>query len=269
MIENRSAPPGPVVPWLVYEDVDEAIRWLCGAFGFTERVRTSPEPDGTIHHAQVAVGEGAVVLTAQREGRGAASQSLYVPVDDVDGHCERARKFGARILRPPATCPFGERQYTAEDLAGHEWTFSQSVADVNPEEWGAKVTHIQSRVALLNRPRLCYLEVPAVDVYESAAFYEKVFGWNIRHRESDRPSFDDATGYVSGAWVAARDISREPGLLPYIWVDGIDAALARVAAHGGAVVETPHPDHPGSTCWIATFRDPAGNLIGMYQEGPR
>jgi predicted enzyme related to lactoylglutathione lyase len=113
------------------------------------------------------------------------------------------------------------------------------------------------------------MEIPAMDAHRSAAFYEKVFGWNIRHRDSDRPSFDDATGTVSGAWVTGRNISHEPGLLPYIWVDDIDAVLTGAAAHGGAVVETPHPDHPGSTSWIATFRDPAGNLIGLYQEGRR
>jgi uncharacterized glyoxalase superfamily protein PhnB len=123
MIHNRSAPPGTVVPWLTYKDVDRAIAWLCGAFGFTERLRTPPESDGSIHHAQLAVGAGAVVL----------------PVDDVDAHCDRARQFGARILSPPRTCEFGERQYSVEDLAGYRWTFSQSVADVNPEDWGAVV----------------------------------------------------------------------------------------------------------------------------------
>lgn len=268
MIENRSAPPGPVVPWLIYADVDRAIHWLCGAFGFTERLRTAPEPDGSIHHAQLAVGLGAVVLTGQGAAR-RNEHSLFVPVEDVDGHCERARKFGARILSPPTTCPFGERQYSAEDLAGYRWTFSQSITDVRPEDWGATVAQIRSRVDLLPRPRLCYLEIPAVDVHQSAAFYENVFGWNIRHRDSDRPSFDDATGYVSGAWVTGRGISREPGLLPYMWVDSIDAVLARVAAKGGEVVESPHPDHPGSTSWIAKFHDPAGNIIGVYEEAYR
>ena len=254
-----------MVPWLIYKDVDQAIRWLSGAFGFTERLRTPPEPDGTIHHAQLAVGKGAVVLT----GQGVASrQSLYVQVDDVDGHFARARQFGARILRPPNSCAFGERQYTAEDLAGHEWTFSQSIADVKPEDWGAIVSQIKSPLEILPRPRLCYLEIPAVDVRRSAVFYEKVFGWNIRHRDTDRPSFDDAAG-VSGAWVTGRKAAAEPGLLPYIWVDGIDAVLARVAAHGGAVVEPVRHDHPDSASWIATFRDPAGNLIGLYQEAPR
>lgn len=134
MIENRSAPPGTIVPWLAYPDVDRAITWLCGAFGFTERLRTAPEPDGSIHHAQLAVGQGSVVLTS---GPAHDSLSLYVPMEDVDRHYERARQFGARILSPPKTCPFGERQYSVEDLAGYHWTFSQSVADVSPEEWGA------------------------------------------------------------------------------------------------------------------------------------
>jgi uncharacterized glyoxalase superfamily protein PhnB len=140
------------VPWLIYDNVDKAIDWLCGAFGFTERLRTPPEQDGTIHHAQLAVGEGAIVLTGRPGGEHGPTaqlssppgtrefiQSLYVAVEDVDRHCERAQHFGARILNPLKTCEFGERQYTAEDLAGNRWTFSQSVADVQPEHWGAIV----------------------------------------------------------------------------------------------------------------------------------
>jgi predicted enzyme related to lactoylglutathione lyase len=77
-----------------------------------------------------------------------------------------------------------------------------------------------------------------------------------------------APRYVSGAWVTGRDPCRRPGLLPSIWVDAIDRTSAQVAANGGEVVEAPHPDSPGGE-WIATFHDPAGNLIGLYQEGPR
>src|ERR1700690_3308039 len=105
MIQNRSAPPGPVVPRLIYADVAKAIDWLRGAFGFTERLRTPPEPDGAIHHAQLAAGEGAVVLTGQPPGQGSASpgearsqplnpsqfiQTVCVHVEDVDAHFERA-----------------------------------------------------------------------------------------------------------------------------------------------------------------------------------
>jgi uncharacterized glyoxalase superfamily protein PhnB/predicted enzyme related to lactoylglutathione lyase len=283
MIVNRSGPPETIVPTLIYDDVAKAIAWLCDVFGFKERLRAgSPEKVG---HAQLAIGQGGVMLGESRTGQGFASpdnaklgpprpnevsQILLVRVDDVDAHYEYAKQRSARILQPPATHFYGERQYTAEDLAGYRWTFSQSVADVKPEEWGATVSEIKSPLELLPRPRLCYLEIPAVDVAQSATFYEKVFGWNIRHRDSGRPSFDDATGYVSGAWVTGRNACREPGLLPYIWVDGIDDTLARVAAHGGEVVEAPHLDSPTpGAAWIATFRDPAGNLIGLYQEGRR
>jgi uncharacterized glyoxalase superfamily protein PhnB len=139
MIENRSLPPGGVVPFLAYSDVERAIAWLSGAFGFTERLRTRPEPDGTIHHAQVVAGQGAIVLTTRRGQEPPPGFALLVRVEDVDAHYERARQFGARILNPPKTAEFGERQYSVEDLAGYHWTFSQSVTDVNPEEWGAIV----------------------------------------------------------------------------------------------------------------------------------
>jgi uncharacterized protein len=122
---------------------------------------------------------------------------------------------------------------------------------------------------LLPRPRCCYLQVPAAEPQQSAAFYEKVFGWNIRHRNSEQPSFDDATGDMSGTWFTSLKIAREPGLLPSILVDSIEATLGQVTACGGAIVEGPDHDFPGSTSWIATFRDPAGNVIGLYQEGPR
>jgi uncharacterized glyoxalase superfamily protein PhnB len=99
-------------------------------------LHTPPEPNGSIHHAQLSVGAGAVVLTTRPLQSGI---SLFVPVDDVDAHYERAHRFGARIVNPPKTHMYGERQYTAEDLAGYQWTFSQSVADVDPAEWGAIV----------------------------------------------------------------------------------------------------------------------------------
>lgn len=267
MITNRSKPGGDIVPSLIYDDVDQAVAWLCDVFGFTERLRAAG-PDGKSGHAQLAIGMGGVLLGVTREGARPPSKSIMINVADVEEHYERARQRGARIVQPPTTYPFGERQYTAEDPAGHRWTFSQSVADAKPEEWGATIAHIESPLALLPRPRVCYLEIPAIDVHQSAAFYEKVFGWNIRNRDTNRPSFDDATGYVSGAWVIGRTISREAGLLPYIWVDGMNNVLERVTANGGEVVEAPHMDSPDGGAWIATVRDPAGNLVGLYQEAP-
>jgi uncharacterized glyoxalase superfamily protein PhnB len=134
MIVNRSMPRSTVIPVLAYEDVEAAVDWLCETFGFAERWRAGN------HRAQLAVGDGAVVVTEQRRGAGdapeAAGHSVMVRVEDANRHHERARGRGARILQPPADYPYGERQYTVEDLGGHRWTFSESIADVAPEDWG-------------------------------------------------------------------------------------------------------------------------------------
>jgi uncharacterized glyoxalase superfamily protein PhnB len=140
-VVNRSAPRATVVPILVYEDVAKAIEWLCGAFGFRERLRAGI-PGGSVTHTQLDIGEGAIMLGRQgaefRTPRAnEVSQYVTVHVDDVGKHFEQTERFGARILKPPADTPFGERQYTVEDLGGHRWTFSQSIADVPFEAWGA------------------------------------------------------------------------------------------------------------------------------------
>ena len=141
MVTNRSAPTATVVPILIYEDVGEAIEWLCRAFGFTERLRA--ERDGVIGHAQLSVSEGAVMLGRQggeyRAPEGSSvSAYVHVAVDNVDDHFEHAKGCGASIAQPPMDMPFGVRQYTARDCAGHLWTFSQNIADIAPEEWGAR-----------------------------------------------------------------------------------------------------------------------------------
>jgi uncharacterized glyoxalase superfamily protein PhnB len=134
---------------LIYEDVGQAIDWLCRAFGFSERLRA--ERDGVIGHAQLAVAEGAIMLGRQggpfRSPQGnEISQYVHVTVADVDRHFEHAKQCGARVVQSPADTPFGERQYTVQDHAGHRWTFSQHVADVAPEEWGAVTAKTQHAV---------------------------------------------------------------------------------------------------------------------------
>jgi predicted enzyme related to lactoylglutathione lyase len=113
---------------------------------------------------------------------------------------------------------------------------------------------------------LTYLHLPAVDVQQSATFYEQVFGWKIRGRDTDHPGFDDRTGNVSGAWVTNQAISREPGLLPYIYVDRMDDIIEQIKTLGGEVIKAPYPE---GNLWVATFRDPAGNVIGLWQEALR
>ncbi|HSU16123.1 VOC family protein [Longimicrobium sp.] len=134
MLDNRSIPAVTVIPVLVYPDVAAAVAWLCAAFGFTEHLRIFD------HRAQLVVGGGAVVV-AQGDfdppaGDRPGGHSVMVRVEDVDAHCARATRHGARITQPPTTHPFGERQYGAIDFAGHAWTFTQSVADVDPADWG-------------------------------------------------------------------------------------------------------------------------------------
>ena len=137
MLENRSCPKCTVIPELAYPDIGKAIDWLCNAFGFTLRLRIAN------HRAQLNVGDGAVILLELAEGqRVDAGHSVMVRVESVDEHHERASQNGARVIRPPADHPFGERQYSVEDLAGRRWTFTQSIADVDPVTWGGTPGHL-------------------------------------------------------------------------------------------------------------------------------
>jgi uncharacterized protein len=111
--------------------------------------------------------------------------------------------------------------------------------------------------------KICYVEIPAIDVGRSADFYEAVFGWQIRQRGDGQTAFDDAVGEVSGTWVTGRPPSLEPGLLLYVMVDSVAATVDAVTAHGGEIVQPIGEDPPELT---ARFRDPAGNVIGLYQE---
>jgi uncharacterized glyoxalase superfamily protein PhnB len=129
MIMNRSMPPSVIVPELPYPDVREAVEWLGRSFGFVERLRIGD------HRAQLAFREGSIVVT-EKGGQSDASFSVMVRVADVDSHYEHAKQAGARIISPPADYPYGERQYTAEDPGGHRWTFSQTIADIDPSIWG-------------------------------------------------------------------------------------------------------------------------------------
>jgi len=114
--------------------------------------------------------------------------------------------------------------------------------------------------------KVCYIEMPATDIERSAAFYARVFGWGIRRRGDGRVAFDDTTGEVSGAWVTGRPASREPGLLLYIMVDSVAASVDAVIANGGQLVQPIGADAPEVT---ARFRDPGGNVIGLYQDPGR
>lgn len=111
--------------------------------------------------------------------------------------------------------------------------------------------------------KICYIEMPAKDIARSSDFYKQVFGWNIRKRGDATLSFDDTTGEVSGTWVLGRLPTTNPGLLFYVMVDSVAATLDAIVANGGEIVQPIGADAPEIT---ARFRDPAGNVIGLYQQ---
>lgn len=141
---NRSMPPGIIIPELVYDDIRTAVAWLCQTFGFRERLRIGE------HRSQLVFGEAALIVVARSGGKAPhpgdathrvphqeeLTHSIMVRVADVDQHYAHAKQCGANILSSPADFPYGERQYTVVDSAGHHWTFSQSIVDVDPREWG-------------------------------------------------------------------------------------------------------------------------------------
>jgi uncharacterized glyoxalase superfamily protein PhnB len=129
-------PPGAFIPELGYPDVGAAATWLCDAFGFAERLRIGN------HRIQLTFGGGSMVaIQAAKDSDPSRTptHAVMVRVENVDSHCERARRHGARVVREPESYPYGERQYTAHDPGGHSWTFSESIADVDPADWGGEL----------------------------------------------------------------------------------------------------------------------------------
>ncbi|MBP6016073.1 MAG: antibiotic biosynthesis monooxygenase [Candidatus Promineofilum sp.] len=134
-IANRSMPPGAIIPELAYDDVDAAAAWLCATFGFRERLRIG-------HHRRQLVYDGeSLIVTQATEGPAQRDErhSVMVRVPDVDAHYAHVKQAGVPVLGQPQTHAFGERQYSVEDVGGHVWTFSQSVADIDPQEWGGQL----------------------------------------------------------------------------------------------------------------------------------
>lgn len=112
--------------------------------------------------------------------------------------------------------------------------------------------------------KICYLEIPASDVQQSADFYSRAFGWPLRRHGDGTLAFDDTVGQVSGMWVLGRKPATDAGLIVSIMVADATAACEAIVAAGGVIVRPVDPDASEVTAW---FRDPAGNLMGIYQEG--
>ncbi|MHB1242729.1 MAG: VOC family protein [Gaiellaceae bacterium] len=134
-----------ITPYLLYKDVDAALAFLAKAFGFVEVLRYAGA-EGYVNHAEMRVGDGRIYLGDPGEqyrspaDQGGETVGIYVQVDDVDAHFQRAQAAGAEIREEPADQEYGERRYTARDPEGHLWFFAQPTRAVAPEEWGATVT---------------------------------------------------------------------------------------------------------------------------------
>lgn len=138
MVHNRSAPPVSVTPVLTYPDVAVAVDWLVRVFGFVERVRIGD------HRAQLSFGDGALIVADASAGRSTptpdagVTHSVMLRVEDIDQHYADVQAAGVTAAAAPQDMPYGERQYSVTDPAGHRWTFTQSIRDVVPEEWGGQ-----------------------------------------------------------------------------------------------------------------------------------
>jgi len=121
----------------------------------------------------------------------------------------------------------------------------------------------ETKQPTMGEGKICYIEIPAQDINASAAFYKNVFGWNTRTRGDGHLAFDDGVGQVSGAWVLNRKPMTDVGLLIYIMCDSVAATVEKVTANGGTIVQPLGADAPEIT---ARFADPAGNILGLYQQ---
>ena len=275
-VENRTMPPCAVIPELVYDDVLEAIDWLSATFGLAERWRAGD------HRAQLSIGGCTVAVTEPRTSRALAGHvSLVVRVPDAAAHCERARERGARIVAEPQDFPYGERQYTAEDLGGHHWTFSQSIADVAPEEWGGT-----SGPALHAGPALgetapdgsaavsVMLIVPDADA--AVRWYRDALGavpmWDLGGvaglQIAGAPFFLHEVNPANPAETSP-DRAGVTSVRVELFVDDPDRFVAR-AIEAGATAGSPVVDHelPWGTHRQGGFRDPFGHNWSVGDRSP-
>jgi PhnB protein len=264
---NRTMPPATVIPQLAYDDVGEAVRWLCDTFGFAERWRVGD------HRAQLALAGGTIVVAEAASSnvlRG--PQSLLVRIDDVDAHHGHALEAGATVITEPQDFRYGERQYTAQDLGGHRWTFSQSVADMAPEDWGGTSgPALDSAAAPLVSVMLI---VPDADA--AAAWYGTALGatelWNLggvagleiegapfflHENNPKNPSERDPVQ----AGVTSTRIE--------LFVDDPDAVLRRAASAGATVTtEMTSEPRPWGVHRQGSFRDPYGHRWSVGDRSP-
>jgi PhnB protein len=268
---NRTMPPSTVIPELVYDDVGEAVEWLCDKFGFQVRWQAGD------HRAQLWLNGGTVVVTEPRTSEALPGpHSLLVRVPDVDAHCEHARERGAKILDEPRDFPYGERQYAAEDLGGHQWGFSESIANVAPEDWGGASG---GALHAPGRPADAHISVMLIvpDAAAAIEWYRDALGatelWNLGgvaglevhgapfflHEANPDSSSEDTPEKIGGTSVRIE-----------LFVDDPDEVMERALA-GGASLGSALEDHRHFTGEVhrqGGFRDPFGHNWAVGSKAP-
>jgi PhnB protein len=264
-------PPSTVIPELVYEDIGEAIGWLCDTFGFEIRWQAGD------HRAQLWLNGGTVVVTEPYTSEALAGpHSLLVRVPDVWAHCAHARERGAKILEEPRDYSFGERQYAVEDLGGHQWGFSQSIADLAPEEWGGTsgpALHASGRLA--DGHLSVMLIVP--DTETAISWYRTALGatelWNLGGvaglQVRDAPFFLHEVNPQNPTENSPQVVGATSVRVELV-VDNPDEMIRRALA-AGATSGSPIEDHqhfPGTVHRQGGFRDPFGHNWSVGNKAP-
>ncbi|HTW12144.1 MAG TPA: VOC family protein [Solirubrobacteraceae bacterium] len=259
---NRTMPPSTVIPELVYEDVGEAVTWLCDKFGFEVRWQAAD------HRAQLWLNGGTVVVTERRSSHALPGpQSLLVRVPDVRAHCQRARERGAKILEEPQDFPYGERQYAAQDLGGHHWGFSESIADLEPEAWGGVSGPALRAPGLLTAAQLSVMLIVA-DAGAAISWYRDALGatelWNLGGvaglQIHGAPFFIHQVN-PRNETETSPDMAGVTSVRVELFVDDPDAVIATALARGaspGPAIED-HRHFSGVVHRQGGFRDPFGH----------
>jgi len=175
---------------------------------------------------------------------------------------------GLRTVSPTRTTP-GVEIPPASGISSRFCRFNALPIITSPTgDWfcdPARMSGDSDQPSVFRAGGISYLRIPAPDASRASAFYRSVFGWNVRG-DAAEPSFDDATGHVIGHFMPDLPVAGEAGIRPYIYVESLDATLEAVIAKGGQVDGPPYPE---GDLWVATFRDPSGNVLGVWQRAPR
>ena len=260
MLANRSMPPGTVIPEVPYSDVVAAARWLCNAFGFAERLRIGA------HRIQLRVGDASIVVVERGVGAGPSpSCRVLVRVESADAHHAQATAAGAHVVSEPTDYPYGERQYSALDLEGHRWTFSQSIADVDPATWGGEGLRSDeggAHEAALRPPLWVGHVILETNRLAESAQFMRTIGMRTVYEGPDAGVFELRGGthliLIAKSEVVPGDASFD------LMVDDLSAAHQHFTALGLAptpIEAVPRIDHQ-----LFRVREPAGHLITFYSN---